>query len=218
MPQVFRPRSNAVFKLVLLGSMGGVVTLGILGDIQKWSPWATGRDVALEQPVPFSHRHHVSGLGLDCRYCHASVEVAPNAGMPPLKTCMACHSQIWTQATMLEPLRAGFKSGRPIQWSRVYRLQDYVYFDHSIHVSKGIGCSSCHGRIDQMPLTRKARDFYMKDCLECHRRPEKYIRPVDQVFNQEWQAPPDQLKRGRELVRRYQIPKERLTDCYTCHR
>jgi hypothetical protein len=221
MPQIFSPRSNTLFRLVLLLAVLGAAGTGVFGITWKWSSYETEVNMPSHQPVPFSHQHHVAGLGLDCRYCHTSVEKTATAGMPPSKTCMTCHSQIWQQASMLQPVRDSFAKNIPLEWNRVYKLPKYVYFNHSIHVNKGIGCTSCHGAIDRMPLTWKVKPFYMKDCLACHREPERSIRPKAEVFSQSWQPsanPAEQLDRGKKLVEEYHIPMQRLTDCYTCHR
>ena len=186
-----------------------------------WSPYTTEVNVPLAQPAPFSHKHHVGGLGLDCRYCHTSVEKSSFAGLPPTETCMTCHSQVWKDAPVLAPVRESLATGIPIHWKRVNDLPDFVFFNHSIHVQKGVGCSSCHGPVDQMPITWKAHSFYMRWCLQCHSQPEKYLRPRDQIFNTEWKPPPDQLERGKELLATYHISKTRLaqlTDCSMCHR
>jgi hypothetical protein len=172
--------------------------------------------VVKEQPVPFSHKHHVTDDGIDCRYCHTSVETSHFAGLPATEVCMSCHSQIWTNAAMLEPVRASWRTGESLQWTRVHDLPEFVYFNHSIHINKGIGCASCHGRVDKMPLMFKANTLYMNWCLECHRAPEKFVRPREEVFNMAYQAPSNQLELGQELVKKYHIQK--LTDCYTCHR
>jgi hypothetical protein len=166
--------------------------------------------------VQFSHLHHVGGMGVDCRYCHTSVEVSATAGVPPTKTCMNCHSQIWTNSPELEPVRESFRSDRSIEWKRVYDLPDFVYFDHSAHVNKGVGCSTCHGRIDQMPLTRQVPSLQMERCLECHRAPEKYVRPKAEVYNAAYEPPADQLALGLRLVKEYGIHTR--TSCSTCHR
>jgi hypothetical protein len=218
MPQLFKRRVNLFSTLILLALAGVAIGGFAFGTVQKWSDWQTDVNVRVEQPVPFSHEHHVSGLGLDCRYCHTTVTRSASAGMPPTHTCMTCHSQIWTQSEMLEPVRESMRRGKPIEWNRVTRLPHFVYFDHSAHVNHGVGCTSCHGEIKDMPLTRKVRTFYMRDCLACHREPEKALRPLDEVFATEWKAPPDQLERGARFVDEYHIPKARLTDCYTCHR
>ncbi len=180
------------------------------------APYLTGQEQVREQPVPFSHKHHVSGLGIDCRYCHTSVETSAFAGIPPTETCMSCHSQLWTNAEILEPVRASLQSGKPIQWVRVNDLPDYVFFNHSIHINKGIGCETCHGRVDQMPLTWRAQTLQMGWCLDCHRHPESFVRPRDQVFTMGYRPAEDQAVIGGRLVKEYKIRS--LTDCYTCHR
>jgi cytochrome c7-like protein/class III cytochrome C family protein len=198
---------------------GGVAILGMISWILValyGSDYMTEVNVAREQPVPFSHKHHVSDDGIDCRYCHSSVETAKFAGLPSTETCMTCHSQIWPDSPMLDPVRASLRNGKSIEWTRVNVLPDYVFFDHSIHIHKGIGCSTCHGRVDQMPLTWRAHTLYMAWCLDCHRDPELYVRPRDQVLNIEWTPPPDQPALGQRLVWEYKIQK--LTDCVTCHR
>src|SRR5437660_2869412 len=141
------------------------------------------QNVTREQPVQLSHKHHVGDDGIDCRYCHTSVEKSAFAGVPPTETCMTCHSQIWTESPLLAPVRESYRTGRPIQWQRVHDLPDFVYFNHSIHIKKGIGCVSCHGRIDEMPITRKHQTLSMRWCLSCHRSPEKNMRPHEKVFD-----------------------------------
>ena len=187
----------------------------LLGAVQR-SPWLTQANVVREQPIPFSHKHHVAGLGIDCRYCHTSVEDSAFAGIPPTKTCMNCHSQIWVKSPMLEPVRESFRSDRSIEWARVHDLADFAYFNHSIHVKKGIGCSTCHGRVDQMPLTWRTATLHMEWCLECHRAPERFVRPRDKVFDMTWAPGPDQAELGRKLVAEYHIKPS--TSCSTCHR
>jgi hypothetical protein len=172
--------------------------------------------VAREQPVQFSHKHHVGGIGIDCRYCHTSVETASTAGIPPTETCMTCHSQIWAESPMLEPVRASWRSGRSLEWTRVHDLPDFAYFDHSIHVNKGIGCVTCHGRVDRMPLMWRVERLHMEWCLDCHRHPERHIRPREQVFSMTWVSSEDQRTLGERLVKEYGVQK--LTDCYVCHR
>ena len=155
-------------------------------------------------------------VGIDCRYCHTSVEVSPFAGIPPVRTCMNCHSQLFTDSPMLGPVREAFRTGEPLRWTRVNDLPDFVYFNHSIHISKGIGCSTCHGRVDRMPLTWQQSPLHMEWCLNCHRHPERYVRPKEQVFSMEWQPPDDQIEMGRKLVKEYGIYSP--TDCVVCHR
>jgi hypothetical protein len=172
--------------------------------------------VAREQPVPFSHAHHVAGLGIDCRYCHTSVETSATAGIPPTKTCMNCHSQIWSDSPTLEPVRESFRSERSIEWVKVNDLPDFVYFNHSAHVNQGVGCTTCHGRVDRMPLMWQEASLTMEWCLDCHRHPERYLRPREEVFNASYEPPADQLALGRSLAAQYGIHTR--TSCSTCHR
>ena len=218
MPQIFPRSANWVVGasiVVLLGTVG--VATGILLNINRLD-YVSGVNVPLDQPVPFSHLHHVTGVGLDCRYCHTTVEEGAFAGIPPTETCMTCHSQLWTEAPMLAPVRASFRDEEPLQWTRVHDLPDFVYFDHSIHVSRGIGCETCHGPVDEMPLVWKENTLNMEWCLECHRHPEKFMRPVDEVFNMSWEPPPEREELGRELMAQHQVEPALLTDCAVCHR
>ena len=216
--QLFHPATNVIAKVTVFGGIfilaGIIYVLAILNR----SSYASGADVALAQPVQFSHEHHVKGLGISCQYCHSSVEDSSFAGIPPTHTCMTCHSQIWADSPMLEPVRASFSTGEPIPWNRVYNLPDFVYFNHSIHVQKGIGCTTCHGQVDEMPLMRKEQPLHMEWCLDCHRAPEQFIRPREEVFNMDWVPPADQVARGRELLQEYHVNTEKLTNCSICHR
>jgi hypothetical protein len=219
MPQVFPARSNTIAKVSLIGSLATPAFLLWVCLIYTRSSYGTDAGVARVQPVPFSHEHHVGGLGIDCRYCHGSVEQSAYAGLPPTKTCMNCHSQIWVGSAMLEPVRESYRTGQSLVWHRVYNLPGFVYFDHSIHVQKGIGCASCHGRIDEMPFTYQSPSLLMEWCLDCHRHPERELRPRQEVFNIRYEHPPDQLELGRELARQYGIRDTRyLTSCSVCHR
>ena len=216
MSQIFHPGANSVARasigaLVLVLGGGGFIVFQLAR-----SPYVTGAGQAHEQPVPFSHQHHVAGLGLDCRYCPTSVEIAASAGIPPTKTCMNCHSQIWLSSPTLEPVRESFRTDRSIEWRRIHDLPDFAYFNHSAHVNKGVGCSTCHGRVDKMPLMMQVSSLQMEWCLDCHRAPEKYVRPKEEVFNIAWEPPSDQLEKGRELVKLYGI--QTRTSCNTCHR
>jgi hypothetical protein len=198
---------------------GAVILIALLGyavDVINNTSYVTEVHNARPQPVPFSHKHHVGELGLDCRYCHTSVEVSSSAGMPPTQTCMACHSQIWTNAAILEPVRASLRDSTPISWTRVNALPDFVYFNHSIHVAKGVGCTTCHGPIAEMNITWRAQSLYMRWCLDCHNAPEKYLRPRSEVFNAFYEPPKDQLELGERLMKEYKVQK--LTNCTTCHR
>lgn len=216
MAQIFHPSANSIARLSIVGAVVAVAALGVGAGLFARSSFATGVNVARDQPVPFSHKHHVAGLGIDCRYCHTAVEVSSYAGIPPTATCMNCHSQIWVDSPMLEPVRASWQTGESLQWNRVNDLGDFVYFNHSIHLTKGVGCSTCHGSVDQMPLMAKGQTLLMEFCLDCHNAPEKYIRPRSEVFNMAWEPPANQLEVGRQLVQEYGVA--RLTNCSTCHR
>ncbi len=219
MPQIFHHSTNLIARMSIYGGVFILAALGGALYTVALSPYYTDVNVAREQPVPFSHKHHVGALGIDCRYCHTSVEKSSFAGIPPTQTCMSCHSKIWTNAAMLEPVRASYREDKSIAWTRVNALPDFVYFDHSIHVAKGIGCTTCHGPIAEMPLTWRANTLYMSWCLDCHRAPEKYVRPKSEVFNPDYQSPADQLDLGKRLVTDYKIQNARaLTSCSTCHR
>ena len=219
MPQIFHPSMNTISKISIVGGLLIVLGCSIALTSLFRSSFAIRVNDPIEQPVPFSHKHHVVDDGIDCRYCHISEETSSFADLPPTETCMTCHSQIWNQSSILEPVRESFRTGQPIQWNRVNDLPDYVYFNHSIHIAKGIGCETCHGRVDQMPLTWKANTLYMEWCLNCHRHPEQYVRPKDQVFTMGYKPPIDQETLGKQLVKQYGIQSpSRLDDCYICHR
>ncbi len=227
MAQIFHPSANTIAKASIFGAVFIAGFIGYVVSGYDRSPWHTGVGYAKNQPVPFSHEHHVRGLGLDCRYCHTSVESSHFAGMPSTKTCMTCHSQIWTNAPILEPVRESWRTNRPIQWNRVHNLHEFVYFNHSIHVAKGIGCNACHGQVDHMPLMQQVGSLQMEWCLNCHRNPEQFIRPREQVYNLEYDPAKDmslapemrsQEVLGPQLVKDYHIHKEQLTNCSICHR
>ncbi|HRW10058.1 MAG TPA: cytochrome c3 family protein [Caldilineaceae bacterium] len=218
MSQLFHPSANTFARVTIFGALFVLVGLAGIGLAIARSPYQTQVNVVQPQPVPFSHEHHVNGLGIDCRYCHTSVEESSFAGIPPTHTCMTCHSQIWNDSPVLAPVRASYRTGEPLVWNRVHNLPDYVYFNHGIHIQKGIGCTNCHGPVDTMPMMYKAEPMTMEWCLNCHRAPEEQIRPREEVFNMDYEPPLDQLALGRELVAQYHIPTERLTDCYVCHR
>ena len=218
MPQIFPPSANWASKASILVTLVIVGTfLGILLNINRLD-YVSKVGVPVDQPVPFSHKHHVKGMGIDCRYCHTTVEESAFAGIPPTETCMTCHSQVWTEAPILEPVRLSFRDNKPLEWTRVHDLPDFAYFNHSIHVKQGIGCQTCHGQVDQMPLMWKENTLNMEWCLECHREPEKFVRPREEVFNLAWKPPGDQKDLGRQLVEEYQIQTTQLTDCSICHR
>ena len=216
MSQIFHHSTNTLSKLSIFGALFlAAGTLWLILEINR-SPYVTQAGVAREQPVPFSHAHHVAGMGIDCRYCHASVEISATAGIPPTKTCMNCHSQIWSDSPTLEPVRESFRTEKSIEWVKVNDLPDFVYFNHSAHVNQGVGCTTCHGRVDRMPLMWQEASLTMEWCLDCHRQPERYLRPRNQVFNASYEPPADQLTLGRSLVKQYGIHTR--TSCSTCHR
>jgi hypothetical protein len=216
MSQIFPPSANSYARASIVGLVLAV-GLGFLTlDRLSRSPWVTRQDEVRDQPVQFSHQHHAGGLGIDCRYCHTTVEIGPSAGIPPTKTCMNCHSQIWTSSPYLEIVRASYRDDKPLHWERVHDLPDFVYFNHSVHVKKGVGCATCHGRVDHMPLMLQHATLQMSWCLDCHRHPEQYVRPRSAVFQMDYEAPSNQVELGRRLVKEYKI--QSLTSCSTCHR
>ena len=218
MAQVFPRAANSVARVSL--ALALIVPAAVLfgGSTITRSSYNTKAGTVMQQPVPFSHMHHVAELGIDCRYCHTSVERSATAGVPPTHTCMGCHSQIWTNSPLLEPVRKSYETGKPLEWAKVASVPDFVYFNHSIHVAKGVGCDTCHGPINQMHITYKAKAFQMTWCLDCHRQPEKFLRPKSQVFNMDYQPPADQPALGRRLVKEYGVNKKQLADCVICHR
>jgi hypothetical protein len=218
MPQIFHPSANTLARVTIFGGAFAALGLLVLTYMVERSPYQTQVGVIREQPVPFSHEHHVRGLGIDCRYCHTSVETSAAASVPPTYTCMSCHSQIWTESPMLAPVRDSLKDNKPLAWSRLHDLPDFVYFHHGIHVQKGVGCVECHGRVDLMPLTWKDKPLTMEWCLECHRHPERHVRPKDKVFEMDWKPEGDRVAEGKKLIDEYHVPTDRLTNCSVCHR
>jgi hypothetical protein len=216
MAQLFHRSANTLAKVSIFGGLILAGTALVLAYALDRGSFTTDVAVVKDQPVPFSHKHHVTDDGIDCRYCHTSVESSGFAGLPATEICMSCHSQIWSNASILEPVRSSYRTGESLAWTRVHDLPDYVYFNHSIHINKGIGCASCHGRVDQMPLMFKVNTLNMNWCVECHRAPYKYVRPREQVFNMAYEPPANQEEYGKRLVKEYKI--QSLTDCWTCHR
>ena len=219
MSQIFPKSANYWSKtsIVFIGLL--IVGLGWLVLLLQRSDFVTAANTFVEQPVQFSHQHHVGGIGLDCRYCHTSVEVSASAGIPPTKTCINCHSQIWVTSPYLEPVRASFRDEKPLQWVRVHDLPDFVYFNHSIHVTKGVGCETCHGRVDRMPLMTQQSSLQMEWCLDCHRDPARYLRPTDEITTMGYQPAGNQREIGSRLVAQYKVSGvEHMTSCSVCHR
>lgn len=221
MPQIFHPSFNLLARLSIFGGvLVPVIALVTIDRINR-SQVVTGVEMAIEQPVQFSHQHHVGGLGVDCRYCHTSVEESASAGIPSVDTCAGCHKEIWSDAPLIKPVLEAYRTGKPMRWRRVHDLPDFAYFNHSIHIKKGVGCASCHGRVDRMPLVWRASSLQMDWCLECHRNPGPNLRPQEHIYDMAWTPPGGQA--GRELqerlMKQYRIRSEReLTTCSVCHR
>ncbi|MCA9432722.1 MAG: cytochrome c3 family protein [Candidatus Omnitrophica bacterium] len=218
MPQIFHQSANVLARFLIVSLVILIFTVSAVAVAYYRSSYSTKVGVTIDQPVPFSHQHHVQVLGVDCRFCHNSVETSKTASLPATEICMKCHSQLWTNANLLAPVRESFENNEPIHWNRVHKLPDFVFFNHSIHVSKGIGCSTCHGRVDRMPLMAKAESLHMQWCLQCHRNPEIFVRPKDQVFEMTYPLEPNPEQAGQQLVETNQIQTRGLTDCQTCHR
>jgi hypothetical protein len=215
MAQIFKPSTNTLARVTLFGAIFFLlVSVWILVSLNR-SAYATRKNMVRMQPVPFSHDHHTEGLGISCLYCHTSAEKSAFAGIPPTATCMNCHKLIWNESPLLEPVRESYRSGEPIQWTRVHDLPDFTYFNHSIHVNKGVGCVTCHGRVDKMPLMKQVVSLQMEWCLECHRAPQDFVRPRSEIYNMEWEAE-DQAALGARLLEEYDI--QSLLSCSVCHR
>jgi len=219
MAQLFHRGANNIAKasMALVIVLGGVVYFAY-SQIAR-SSYLTNRYLERPQPVQFSHKHHVGDDGIDCRYCHTSVETAASAGIPPTQTCMNCHNQLWSETPYLEPVRASFRDNEPILWERVHDLPGFVYFNHSIHVAKGVGCSTCHGQVDNMPAVYQENTLQMEWCLSCHRQPEAFIRPKSEIYNMSWKDSNLSAEERQNLKTEYKIrSRELLTSCSTCHR
>jgi hypothetical protein len=216
MSALFTPRANAIFKLVLVLLVGGAA--GTVGALMLYAriPYGTGQQEQVAQPVQFDHRHHVVDDLIDCRYCHATVDRAPSAGIPPTELCLNCHSQVWNKSPLLDLVRASWFSGQPIVWTRVHRLPGFVYFNHAVHVNKGVGCVECHGRVDEMAAIEQVAPLTMGWCLDCHRDPNPRLRPLEEITSMTWEPPADREAFGRELAKKYDVKPR--TSCYTCHR
>lgn len=215
MAQIFHPSMNTIARVTIFGAVFLIAGAIALGTLIVRSPYTTEAGVIRSQPVPFSHQHHVGDVGIDCRYCHRTVEKQAFAGMPSTAVCLDCHSQLWADSEMLAPVRESQRTGRPLKWTRVHNLPDYAYFHHGVHVSKGIACQSCHGPVDRMPLMWRAETLHMQWCLDCHRRPEEYVRPRENVFDLDWQPTADTFS-ADDLVDAHGITSK--TNCSICHR
>lgn len=217
-PQIFRPGTNTLARVsIFVGALIIVEILLILIVFFRSNYWRQVH-IAIDQPVNFSHQIHAGVLGMDCRYCHTSVAQSPFASLPPTETCVTCHTQVKQNSPRVQPIWESLETGKPIEWVKVHDLPAFVYFNHSIHVNKGFGCTECHGRVNEMPVVWQEQALFMGWCLNCHRNPEKYIRPVEEVYNMEWVRPPNQIALGQKLVQEYNIDVNRLSNCYICHR
>jgi hypothetical protein len=246
MPQIFGPEANTVARVsIVAAAIIPLVLAYALSTITR-SPANTKVGVPLNQPVPFSHQHHSKELGIDCRYCHAGSEISGFMGMPSTETCMSCHSQIWTNSPLLEPIRESYEQNIPLQWNQVNWVPEFVYFNHAIHIDRGINCNVCHGPVQKMHIMAKGNPFSMAWCLDCHREPEKYLYPTgpnesprDQVYNLYWKIQagerltareralaegrnytptPEEMAEGQRLVKERGINVQQLSDCWICHR
>jgi hypothetical protein len=248
MAQIFKPGANTMATVSLLGAAVTVFVIFAGGSGLTRSPYNTRVGNPIDQPVPFSHKHHVNELGIDCRFCHHTVEESPVASVPSTDVCMTCHSQVWAQNPLLAPVRESEATGTPIEWNKVNVLPDFVYFDHSIHVAKGVSCNTCHGQIQEMQITSKEKTLHMSWCLDCHRDPEKFIVPIESSEDGETLTPREQVfeiyrklaageslsdaeyrvamsqpekapkDANHKMVQERDINISHLEDCYICHR
>ena len=214
--QVFHRSTNVLSRFTIFGGLFVLAGLVYGLVLINRSPWVTRQGIAREQPVQFSHRQHAGELGIDCRYCYTTVEKLAYAGMPSTQTCMNCHAQIWRDSPTLEPIRASWRDDDSIDWIKVYDLPGYAYFNHSIHVAKGVGCETCHGAVTEMNVLWQQPTLHMEWCLDCHRNPALYVRPREDVFEMNYHPAEDQLALGLRLLAEYDIRPR--TDCSACHR
>lgn len=214
MPQIFHPSMNTLSRVTIFGAAFLLALAIWIWAIVIRSPYATSAGVIKDQPVPFSHKHHVSDVGIDCRYCHTAVEESAYAGIPSTETCMNCHSQLWADSPMLEPVRDSYRQGKPLAWNRVHDLPDYVYFNHSIHVNKGVSCATCHGDVGQMPLMYREATLHMEWCLECHRHPEQFVGPRSAVFAA---SRSDAIAEESDIDWALEYHLTSKTNCSVCH-
>lgn len=244
MAQIFHPGFNTLAKLSLFLVVVGPVALICTASAISRSPHNTKVLAPQDQPIPFSHEHHVTELGIDCRYCHSNVEKSAHATVPATETCMSCHSQIWTNSPLLEPLRESYRTNTPLKWTQLNKVPEFVYFNHSIHINRGLNCNICHGPVQQMQLAYKGKAFFMIWCLNCHRNPENYVNDRDKLFQlyekgqvgadkgygnvtaeerallngEDYQRSPEELEKGKQLLEKYGVKKKQLADCWICHR
>ncbi len=216
MRPLFSPAADTLFRLCLFVAASGVVGIPIAMMLWVRTPYVTKEDVPVDQPIQFDHRHHVRDEGIDCLYCHYEATRSKYAGVPPTAVCMNCHSQVWQRAGRLEPVRASAFDGQPLHWRRVHQLPEFVYFDHSAHVTHGVGCVECHGRIDLMPEVHAVAPLTMQWCLDCHRDPAARLRPASEITDMEWSPSRPREEIGAEI--RAALHIEPPVECTGCHR
>jgi hypothetical protein len=216
MAPLFKPGMDSRLRAGIAALLGLPVALVVLLLFLAQSPLGRGSLEPRQQPVQFDHRHHVGDEGIDCRYCHDNAWTSPYAGVPPTSRCMGCHAQIWNESPRLAPVRASFFEDSPIPWRRVHKLPDFVYFNHSIHVNKGVGCVECHGRVDTMPAVLQVQPLTMGWCLECHRDPAPHLRPLSEITNLAWRPPGEPRAVGEQVQQALDVHPR--TNCTTCHR
>ncbi len=216
MSKVFSKSINQ-WPLRILAILLVLAVTAVVAFYYYWEPRYTRVGFAPDQPVPFDHALHAGQLGIDCRYCHSFVEQSRHSNVPPASTCMNCHNQVRSDSPLLEPVRRSYETGEPVPWVRVHQLPDYVYFNHSVHVNRGVSCYECHGQINQMTVVRHEKPLSMAFCLECHREPERFIRPPEEVFNLDWrpESEEEQLTRGLEAVHNWRVSPP--VNCSGCH-
>jgi hypothetical protein len=216
MAALFPRWSNTAVKVLVIAALGGGAAAVVAPMIWVRTPWVRHQNEPIDQPLQFDHRHHTQDDGIHCVYCHTSVYRAASAGIPSTDKCMGCHSQIWSRSPMLDPLRRAYFSGMPVPWNRVHDLPDFVYFNHSIHVNKGVGCSTCHGRVDSMAQVYQVAPLTMGWCLSCHRAPEAHLRPPSRITDMRFQPGDQPESRRAELAAELGVVSNQ--DCSACHR
>jgi hypothetical protein len=216
MRALFPPWSDTVFRLCLVIAAVGVLAVPVSMMLWVRTPYVTKQDDPVDQPVAFDHRHHVRDDGIGCLYCHYEAERSKYAGVPPTAVCMNCHSQVWQESDRLAPVRRSWFEGRPLHWQRVSQLPQFVYFDHSAHLSHGVGCVECHGRVDLMGQVYPVAPLTMKWCLDCHSDPAPHLRPTSEITNMEWQPQPSAREAGEAVMRSLQVDPP--VSCTGCHR
>jgi hypothetical protein len=219
MPALFTRRANRIARRSVAAALFVIVAVPLALMVYVRSSFATGEHRDIAQPVAFDHRIHAKDLRIDCRFCHSGADRGAVAGLPPTVACMGCHSKVWRESEQFAPVRASLATHRPIQWRRVNALPDFVFFDHSIHLAKGVGCATCHGHVAEMARVSQATPLSMRWCVECHRDPGPNLRPREMVASTSWTPPTGKVAAdslSADLTLRYHV--RQLTSCSTCHR